>query len=44
MTDPAVLLAFIEGAAFAIVLVPLGYRIFWWGMNKSKREGTLGWF
>jgi ABC-2 type transport system permease protein len=44
MTDPAVLLMFLEGAVFAAVLLPLGYRIFWWGVNRSKREGTLGWY
>ena len=44
LTDPIVLLEFLKGTLFAVVLLPLGYRIFWWGVNRSKREGTLGWY
>jgi len=44
MTDPAVLLEFLKGTIFAVVLLPLGYKVFWWGVNRSKREGTLGWY
>jgi hypothetical protein len=42
--DPAVLLDFLKGAAFAIVLLPLGNYVLRWGINRSKREGTLGWY
>jgi hypothetical protein len=44
LSDPVVILEFLKGAIFAVVLLPLGYRIFWWGVNRSKREGTLGWY
>jgi ABC-2 type transport system permease protein len=44
MTDPAVLLEFLKGTMFAVIILPLGYRVFWWGVNRSKREGTLGWY
>ena len=44
LSDPAVILAFTEGAIFAIIILPLGYKVFWWGVNRSKREGTLGWY
>jgi hypothetical protein len=44
LTDPIVFLEFLKGTLFAVVLLPLGYRIFWWGVNRSKREGTLGWY
>ena len=44
LTDPVVLLEFLKGTLFAVVLLPLGYRVFWWGVNRSKREGTLGWY
>ena len=44
LSDPATMLTFAEGAIFAVVLLPIGYKLFWWGVNKSKREGTLGWY
>jgi hypothetical protein len=44
LADPAVLVTFIEGGLFAVVLMPIGYKVFIWGVNKSKREGTLGWY
>ncbi len=44
LTDPSVLVMFLLGALFAAVLLPVGYKVFWWGVNKSKREGTLGWY
>jgi hypothetical protein len=44
LTDPTILLQFLKGAIFAVILLPLGYKIFWWGVNRSKREGTLGWY
>ena len=44
MADPAILAQFLQGAVFAAVILPLGYKVFWWGVNRSKREGTLGWY
>ena len=44
LTDPKVLLDFAKGAVFAAILLPVGYRILRWGVNRSKREGTLGWY
>jgi len=44
LTDPLIIAEFLKGAAFAAVLLPIGYKIFWWGVNRSKREGTLGWY
>jgi ABC-2 type transport system permease protein len=44
MTDPAILLEFLKGAIIAVIILPLGYKVFWWGVNRSKREGTLGWY
>ena len=37
-------LEFLKGSVFAVLLLPLGYKVFWWGVNRSKREGTLGWY
>jgi len=44
LTDPLVIMEFVKGAIFAAALLPVGHRIFWWGVNRSKREGTLGWY
>ena len=44
LTDSSVITDFLMGTVFAVVLLPLGYKVFWWGVNRSKREGTLGWY
>jgi hypothetical protein len=44
LSDPKILVEFLKGLAFAIVLLPVGYIILRWGIIKSKREGTLGWY
>jgi hypothetical protein len=44
LTNPSVLLDFIKGAAFAVILLPIGYFVLRWGIARSKREGTLGWY
>jgi ABC-2 type transport system permease protein len=44
LLDPMLWLNFAIGAVFAAVLFPAGYKIFKWGVDKSKKEGTLGWF
>ena len=49
LTNPSLLdlstaLEFIKGSAFAIILLPVGYRIMRWGIDVSKKEGTLGWY
>ncbi len=42
LTDPEIAVQFLKGLAFALILLPIGYRTFNWGVNRSKREGTLG--
>lgn len=44
LTDPEVLVDFLKGSVFAVVLLPIGYYVLRWGVNRSKREGTLGWY
>jgi ABC-2 type transport system permease protein len=44
LSDPAVLMEFLKGTLFAVVLLPAGYLVLRWGINRSKREGTLGWY
>jgi ABC-type multidrug transport system permease subunit len=40
--DPSITIQFIKGSIFALILFPIGYKIFQWGVKRSKREGTLG--
>ncbi len=44
LTDMTILFDFLKGAIFAVILFPIGYKIFGWGVTRSKREGTLGWY
>ena len=44
LTDPKIIVQFLEASAFAVVLLPLGYWILRWGIARSKKEGTLGWY
>ena len=44
ITDPSVQKDFLIGTVFAIILFISGHRIFRWGLNRAKRDGTLGWF
>jgi len=44
LTDPQMQLDLLKGLAFAVILFPLGYYIFNWGLKRAKRDGTLGWF
>lgn len=44
LLDPSILIQFLEGSIFAVILLPIGYKIFRWGVDRSKREGTLGWY
>jgi ABC-type multidrug transport system permease subunit len=44
LLEPKVLIEFLKGSIFVIILLPVGYKILQWGIDKSKREGTLGWY
>ena len=44
LLDPNILIEFLKGSIFAIILIPIGFKIFQWGLKRSKREGTLGWY
>lgn len=44
LLDPSLWIGFLIGAIFAVVLFPAGLKIFRWGLDRSKREGTLGWY
>ena len=44
LSDPRILFEFVKASAFAVVLLPAGYMVLRWGIARSKREGTLGWY
>lgn len=44
LLDPEFLIPLLKGSVFAFILFPVGYKIFQWGVNRSKKEGTLGWY
>lgn len=44
LLDPTIQIQLFKGLIFAIILFPIGWKIFEWGVKKSKREGTLGWY
>jgi ABC-type multidrug transport system permease subunit len=44
LSDPKILFEFMKGSIFAIILLPVGYKMLRWGIMRSKREGTLGWY
>jgi ABC-2 type transporter. len=44
LLNPSIAESFLITSAFAIVLFPLSFRVFRWGMRRAKRDGTLGWY
>jgi hypothetical protein len=44
LTEPQMQYDLLKGLAFAVILFPIGYYIFRWGLRRAKRDGTLGWF
>ncbi len=44
LLDPQILIEFLKGSIFAVILLPVGYKIFRWGVARAKQEGTLGWY
>ncbi|MBI2830558.1 MAG: ABC transporter permease [Chloroflexi bacterium] len=44
LTDPTILADFLKGFIFAVILLPVGYKVLQWGIARSKKEGTLGWY
>jgi hypothetical protein len=44
LLDPIMQTQFLQGTIFAVLLFPIGYKIFQWGVERSKKEGTLGWY
>jgi len=42
--DPPVAEALLVSLAYAMILVPAGLYFFRWGLNRAKKQGTLGWW
>lgn len=36
--------AFLATFCYAVILVPVSFWVYRWGMNRAKRDGTLGWY
>jgi len=43
MTDLSILEPFLVTLAYAVALVPVAFYAYRWGLNRAKRDGTLGW-
>lgn len=44
LLNPSVAIAFSIAAGFAVIMVPIAFGIYRWGLNRAKRDGTLGWY
>ena len=44
LLDPTIQIQLLKGSIFAVILFPIGWKVFEWGVRRSKREGTLGWY
>jgi ABC-type multidrug transport system permease subunit len=44
LTDPSVAWAFLGAAAVGLILAPLGIYVFRWGLQRAKKEGSIGFF
>lgn len=42
--DPSVATAFLVAAIFGAILLPVSFLTFRWGLNRAKRDGSLGHF
>jgi hypothetical protein len=44
LLDPQVAIPFLVALGYAIVLVPISVVVYRWGLNRAKKDGTLGWY
>jgi len=44
LAEPQMYYDLLKGLSFAIILFPMGYYVFRWGLKRAKQDGTLGWF
>jgi len=44
LLDPGIAEAFLVTLAYAAVLVQISVMVYRWGLNRAKKDGTLGWY
>ena len=44
LTDLSVAMAFLGATIVALILAPIGYYLFRWGLMRAKKEGNIGWY
>lgn len=44
LLDVGIAEAFIVTLCYALVLVPISVSVYRWGLNRAKKDGTLGWY
>jgi len=44
LLDVQILIPFLVTLAYALALVPIAVYVYRWGLNRAKKDGTLGWF
>ena len=44
LLDPGIAESFLITLGYALVLVPVSVYVYRWGMNRAKKDGTLGWY
>ncbi len=44
LLNPGIAEAYLVTLAYAVVLVPISLLVYRWGLNRAKKDGTLGWY
>ena len=44
LADASVASAFLGATIIALILAPIGYYMFRWGLIRAKKEGNIGWY
>jgi ABC-type multidrug transport system permease subunit len=44
LLDPQILFPFLITLAYAAIFLPIAVIVYRWGLNRAKRDGTLGWY
>ena len=44
LLDIQILIPFLVTLAYALILVPISFGVYRWGLNRAKKDGTLGWY
>lgn len=44
LLNPTVLIPFLVALAYAALFIPVAVYVYRWGLNRAKKDGTLGWY